>query len=120
MKILTERMEAHPRDSHTIERYEETGGYTALKTSLQSKTQEQILEEIKASEIRGRGGAFFPTGMNDDRRLVVLHDVPPVGHVDLKRVDRGRLLPGQRLPLPRSRARRRAGGAKARPPARSA
>lgn len=63
MKILTERMEAHPRDSHTIERYEETGGYTALKTSLQSKTQEQILEEIKASEIRGRGGAFFPTGM---------------------------------------------------------
>ncbi|NNF65564.1 MAG: NADH-quinone oxidoreductase subunit NuoF [Acidimicrobiia bacterium] len=63
MKILTERMETHPRDSHTIARYEATGGYSALKDALKSKTQEQILEEIKASEIRGRGGAFFPTGM---------------------------------------------------------
>ena len=63
MKILTSRMEAHPADSHTIERYEATGGYASLRKALTSMSEEQILEEMKASEIRGRGGAFFPTGM---------------------------------------------------------
>ena len=34
MKILTTRMEAHPSDSHTIERYLATDGYTAARKAL--------------------------------------------------------------------------------------
>ena len=63
MKILTARMEAHPTDSHTLDRYLATGGYTALRKALTSMTPEQITEEVKTSGLRGRGGAGFPTGV---------------------------------------------------------
>ncbi len=61
--ILTERMTAHPSDSHTIERYEATGGYAALRKGLEDMTPEQVAAEVKASNIRGRGGANFPAGV---------------------------------------------------------
>lgn len=63
MKILTERMEQHRTDSHTIERYEASGGYTALRKGLLDIGAEAIAAEVKASNIRGRGGANFPAGV---------------------------------------------------------
>jgi NADH-quinone oxidoreductase subunit F len=60
--ILTARMDAHPADSHTIARYEATGGYEALRKALKMKPEE-ITEEVKASNLAGRGGAGFPTGV---------------------------------------------------------
>lgn len=63
MKILTERMEAHRTDSHTIERYEDTGGYSALRKGMLEMGAEAIAAEVKASNIRGRGGANFPAGV---------------------------------------------------------
>ena len=42
--------------------YVETGGYEALKKSLKKKP-EDIVEEVKASGLRGRGGAGFPCGV---------------------------------------------------------
>ncbi|MDJ0923535.1 MAG: NADH-quinone oxidoreductase subunit NuoF [Acidimicrobiia bacterium] len=63
MKILTERMEAHRTDSHTIERYEATGGYTALRKGLLELGAEAVAAEVKASNLRGRGGANFPAGV---------------------------------------------------------
>ena len=41
-KILTVRMDAHPDDSHTLARYEATGGYDALRSALSTMTPEQI------------------------------------------------------------------------------
>ncbi len=61
--ILTGRMTEAPGDSHTIARYEATGGYTTLRTALSGMTPEQVTEQVKASNLQGRGGAAFPTGV---------------------------------------------------------
>jgi NADH-quinone oxidoreductase subunit F len=46
----------------TLAAYEEQGGYRALRKAL-AMAPEAIVEEVKASGLRGRGGAGFPTGM---------------------------------------------------------
>jgi NADH-quinone oxidoreductase F subunit len=51
-----------PGYSGSIADYEKEGGYQALKKALAMKP-EDIVNEVKASEIRGRGGAGFPCGM---------------------------------------------------------
>jgi NADH-quinone oxidoreductase subunit F len=44
--------------------YVKRGGYEALKRILNEKlTPEQVIAEVKASSLRGRGGAGFPTGL---------------------------------------------------------
>ena len=48
----------------TLENYIKTGGYEAWKKILTEKTsQEDVIEEVKSSGLRGRGGAGFPTGL---------------------------------------------------------
>ena len=47
---------------NTIEVYERRGGYDVMKESLR-KPQDGIVEELKQSGLRGRGGAGFPLGM---------------------------------------------------------
>ena len=49
-------------DPQKIEEYIAEGGYTALQTVLSTMPPEQVIDEIKASGLRGRGGAGFPTG----------------------------------------------------------
>ena len=46
---------------HRIDIYEEQGGYQALRKALGMKPDE-IIDEVKKSNLRGRGGACFPTG----------------------------------------------------------
>jgi NADH-quinone oxidoreductase subunit F len=47
----------------TYEVYRKMGGYNAVEKALKTMTPEQIVEEVKTSGVRGRGGAGFPTGM---------------------------------------------------------
>ncbi len=61
--ILTGRMTARPTDSHTLAAYEQTGGYFALRRALIDMDSAAVAAEVKASNIRGRGGANFPTGV---------------------------------------------------------
>jgi NADH-quinone oxidoreductase subunit F len=46
----------------SIDKYRERGGYKALEKAL-AMDQNAVIEEVKASGLRGRGGAGFPTGM---------------------------------------------------------
>jgi NADH-quinone oxidoreductase subunit F len=59
-RIITSRFEHD--DSHTLARYEATGGYQALRRAL-SMSPQQVSEEVKAASLLGRGGAGFPAGV---------------------------------------------------------
>ena len=48
--------------SWTLAAYEQQGGYAGLGKAL-AMGQEAVVEAVKASNLRGRGGAGFPTGM---------------------------------------------------------
>ena len=49
-------------DPKQITDYLAIGGYRALSKALAEMTPEQVLEEVKRSKLRGRGGGGFPTG----------------------------------------------------------
>jgi NADH-quinone oxidoreductase subunit F len=50
-------------DLRRLEVYLANGGYEATKKALGQLAPEQLVEMVKASNLRGRGGAGFPTGM---------------------------------------------------------
>lgn len=52
----------HPADSHTIERYESTGGYAQAKRAV-GMTRDELVETVKTSGLLGRGGAAFSAGL---------------------------------------------------------
>ncbi|HRN68919.1 MAG TPA: NADH-quinone oxidoreductase subunit NuoF [Promineifilum sp.] len=49
-------------DLHKLEVYRQHGGYEGLKKAL-SMTPAEVIDVVKASNLRGRGGAGFPTGV---------------------------------------------------------
>jgi NADH-quinone oxidoreductase subunit F len=47
----------------TLQVYREHGGYASVEKALKTMTPADVVEEVKKSGLRGRGGAGFPTGM---------------------------------------------------------
>src|SRR5690606_14869045 len=60
VKVLTRRFGLP--DSASLQTYLAHDGYVALRKA-QEMTPEEIIEEVKRSNLRGRGGAGFPTGL---------------------------------------------------------
>ncbi|MDO8368504.1 MAG: NADH-quinone oxidoreductase subunit NuoF [Saprospiraceae bacterium] len=60
-KLLLEH--AHVEGIHTYEVYRKNGGYRSVEKALKTMSPEAVVEEVKKSGLRGRGGAGFPTGM---------------------------------------------------------
>ncbi|WP_277998710.1 NADH-quinone oxidoreductase subunit NuoF [Moorella sulfitireducens (nom. illeg.)] len=61
VRVVTSRLGL--TDPESLDAYVATGGYEALEKVLRRMTPEEVIEEIKASGLRGRGGAGFPTGL---------------------------------------------------------
>ena len=59
-KLLTEHYDK--KEFQTLKGYQKHGGYQVLPEALEMKS-ESIIEEVKNSGLRGRGGAGFPTGL---------------------------------------------------------
>ena len=77
--LLTKHMKENPENSHMIDVYEKNNGYSAARKVLKEDNPGDVIEEIKTSNIRGRGGAGFPTGVKwgflaeDQERYLVIN-----------------------------------------------
>ena len=60
-KLLLEN--AHIEGIQSFDVYQKNGGYRAVDKALGKMSPKDVVEEVKKSGLRGRGGAGFPTGM---------------------------------------------------------
>jgi NADH-quinone oxidoreductase subunit F len=61
VRVLTRRFGLP--NSRSIDTYLASDGYKAIDQALRQMTPEQVIEEVKSSALRGRGGAGFPAGL---------------------------------------------------------
>jgi (2Fe-2S) ferredoxin len=70
--VLSHCGEIDPEDMNA---YIEAGGYKAAHKALTSMSPSEIVETVKTSNLRGRGGAGFPTGLKWELGLRIKSDV---------------------------------------------
>ena len=60
-KILSRNFDVP--NAHTLKVARDRGAYKTLEKVIRTMTPAQVVDEVKKSRLRGRGGAGFPTGM---------------------------------------------------------
>src|SRR5258705_8611381 len=68
----------HLENSRSLDVYRQHGGYEALKKVLSGMSPDDVINEVKKSALRGRGGAGFPAGM---KGRLVYNGSPETQHV---------------------------------------
>ncbi|MCS6991532.1 MAG: NADH-quinone oxidoreductase subunit NuoF [Chitinophagales bacterium] len=63
MRRLLLLEKAHIEEIDRYDIYRREGGYTSVEKALKSMSPQEVVEEVKKSGLRGRGGAGFPTGL---------------------------------------------------------
>ena len=72
---------------HRLETYEARGGYRAAYKALKTMTPGEVLDQVKAANLRGRGGAGFPAGVkwgfvpreSDAPKYLMIQSLSPLG-----------------------------------------
>src|SRR6187399_2641751 len=60
-KLLLEHIQVPGIETYEV--YRSKGGYKAVEKAIKGMTPDEVMEEVKKSGLRGRGGAGFPSGM---------------------------------------------------------
>lgn len=87
-KLLTEHYDKE--EFRNLDGYKRHGGYEVLKKALKMQPQ-SIIDEVKASGLRGRGGAGFATGVKwgflpKTMSLVICFAMPMKGSLELIKI----------------------------------
>ncbi|MDQ3071808.1 MAG: NADH-quinone oxidoreductase subunit NuoF [Bacteroidota bacterium] len=61
MKILLDKIDVPGIETYDV--YRKNGGYAAVEKAIRTMSPDQVVDEVKTSGLRGRGGAGFPAGM---------------------------------------------------------